>query len=49
LIAPQTQSDNIAPDLSLNSVIKIPVYKKQNVNLTPYIYENAGIKNIKAF
>jgi hypothetical protein len=38
LLAPQKESDQIPPELSLNS-IRIPVYQKQVKDLTSYIYE----------
>jgi hypothetical protein len=31
----------------LSSAIKIPVYQKKKIDLTSYIYEDSGIKNIK--
>jgi hypothetical protein len=46
LLSPQNEADINSPELSLNSVIKIPVYQKQRVDLTPYIYEDSSIRNI---
>lgn len=46
LFAPQKESDSLAPQLKL-SAIKVPVYQKQLVDLTPYIYEDSWIKNVK--
>jgi hypothetical protein len=46
LLSPQIQADINSPELSLSNYIKIPVYQKQVVDLTDYIYEDAWIKNI---
>jgi hypothetical protein len=40
LLSPQTQADNYAPTLGVNS-IRIPVYQKKELDLTNYIYEDA--------
>jgi heat shock protein HspQ len=46
LLSPQAEADIISPELSLSNFIKIPVYQKQRVNLSNYIYEDAWINNI---
>jgi hypothetical protein len=46
LLSPQNAADINAPELSLSSVIKVPVYQKERVDLTPYIYEDSSIRNI---
>gem|GEM_PF-2486012 len=46
LLSPQSAADINSPELSLNSVIKVPVYQKERVDLTPYIYEDSSIRNI---
>jgi hypothetical protein len=45
LFAPQSYSDDIVPELYLNS-IRIPVYQKRTVNITNYVYESSWIKGI---
>ncbi len=40
-------ADNLAPQIGLSQKIRIPVYQKQRVDLTPYIYEDGGISGIK--
>jgi hypothetical protein len=47
LSAPQTESDKNSPELSLDSKIKIPVYQKKKIDLTPHIYESSGVRGIK--
>lgn len=46
LLSPQTQADTEPPQLGLNQKIRIPVYQKKTIDLTPYIYEDSGIDNI---
>jgi hypothetical protein len=46
LLAPQKEADIFAPELDLNQSIRIPVYQKQNVNLTDAIYEDGGLWDI---
>jgi len=46
LLSPQNAADINSPELSLNSAIRIPVYQKETVDLTPYIYEDSSIRNI---
>lgn len=46
LLSPQTQADTIAPQIGLNQKIRIPVYQSQEVDLTPYIYEDSGLSGI---
>ena len=48
LLSPQKEADTNSPELWLSSVIKIPVYQKKQIDLTPYIYEDSGIRNIKS-
>ena len=42
LLAPQIHSDSNSPELSLSS-IRVPVYQKQNIDLTNYFYEDSWI------
>ncbi len=49
LLAPSRESDTYAPEIKLNSAIRIPVYQKQTFDLTSSIYENTWIKGIKDF
>jgi len=46
LLSPQTQADTIAPQIGLNQKIRIPVYQSQEIDLTPYIYEDSGLSGI---
>ena len=46
LISPQKWSDNYAPELNLEWNIIIPVYQKQQTDITPYVYEDSWIENI---
>ncbi|MCP4523251.1 MAG: hypothetical protein GY828_03460, partial [Candidatus Gracilibacteria bacterium] len=46
VLAPQTVADNYAPEFYLES-IKIPVYQKQNIDLTDFIFDEGGIKGLK--
>lgn len=46
LLAPQIESDQNPPELSLNS-IRVPVYQKYTQDITSYIYEYGWVKNIK--
>lgn len=42
LLSPQIRADNISPEINLWS-IKVPVYQKMEINITPYLYENSWI------
>jgi len=42
LLSPQLQADNNSPELEMNS-IRVPVYQKQVINLTKYIFEDSWI------
>lgn len=44
LLSPQSSADDSSPILNLPS-IKIPVYQKEIIDITPYIYETSWIKN----
>lgn len=46
LLSPQNESDLTNPEINLPS-IKVPVYQKQKIDITNYIYENSWVKNIK--
>ena len=46
LLSPQKESDNTSPELNLDS-IKVPVYLNKTIDLTPFVYEDSWIKNIK--
>lgn len=46
LLSPQKESDRLAPELSIWT-IRVPVYQKKTIDLTPYIYEDSWIKNVK--
>lgn len=43
LLSPQIHSDSNSPDINL-SKIRVPVYQKQRIDLTSYIYEDTWIK-----
>lgn len=43
LLAPQIYSDTLAPQIGLTQKIRVPVYQKQKIDLTPYIYEDGGL------
>jgi len=45
LLSPQLQADSNSPELTMSS-IRVPVYQKQNLDLTKYIYEDTGISKI---
>lgn len=47
LLSPQKQADTQPPEIGLNQKIRIPVYQKKTIDLTPYIYEDSGIGNIR--
>jgi len=47
LLSPQKEADQSPPELGLRNKIRVPVYQKQTVDLTPYIYEDSGVENIK--
>lgn len=47
LLSPQLQSDKNPPELDIKSV-KVPVYQKQIIDLTKYIYEDSWIDWIKS-
>lgn len=46
LLSPQKQADKNSPEISWLSRLRIPVYQKQSIDITDYIYENSGITNI---
>ena len=46
LLSPQKEADSNSPELLTSSPIRIPVYQTKNIDLTPYIYDDAGIRNI---
>jgi len=48
LLSPQVQSDTFAPQIWLAQKIRIPVYQQREVDLTPYLYEDWGLGNIKS-
>jgi hypothetical protein len=41
LLSPQIASDKYAPEIDLNTKIKIPVYIEKLIDLTDNIYEDA--------
>ncbi|MDD2907859.1 MAG: VCBS repeat-containing protein [Candidatus Gracilibacteria bacterium] len=45
LLSPQIQADNNSPELNM-STIRVPVYQKQDIDITKYIFENSGIEGI---
>ncbi len=45
LLSPQIESDDVSPGIDM-PFIRVPVYQKQLVDLTSYIYENSWINNI---
>lgn len=47
LVSPQIEADKNPPELTLTSKIKIPVYQKKIVDLTPYLYEDSWLINIR--
>ena len=47
LLSPQLASDHFPPELDLLKKIKIPVYQKEEIDLTDSIYEDSWIENIK--
>jgi uncharacterized repeat protein (TIGR01451 family) len=46
LLAPQIYSDTLAPQIGLTQKIRVPVYQKHKIDLTPYIYEDGGLSGI---
>lgn len=46
LLAPQSEADRFPPEIGFTQKIRIPVYQAQEVDFTPYIYEDSGISNI---
>jgi hypothetical protein len=40
-MSPQVQADTKAPELDMNSVIKVPVYIGKTIDLTDSLYENS--------
>lgn len=46
LLAPQKYADRSEPQIGLIQKIRIPVYQKERVDFTPYIYEDGGLGNI---
>lgn len=47
IMSPQVQADTKAPELDMNSVIKVPVYIWKTIDLTDSLYENSGISGLK--
>lgn len=47
LLSPQKESDTKAPEITNLSSIKAPVYQKRIIDVSEYIFEDSGIKNIK--
>lgn len=47
LLSPQKEADQYPPEIGLRNKIRIPVYQQRTVDLTPYIYEDSGIANIR--
>ncbi len=47
LLSPQIYSDKYAPELDLNSKIRIPVYIEKILDLTDNIYENSWINSVE--
>lgn len=45
LLSPQSQADNNSPELTIWT-IRVPVYQKQTLDLTKYIYEDVWLSNI---
>lgn len=46
LLAPQSESDIIAPQIGLGQSIRVPVYQSYDFDLTPYVYEDGGLSGI---
>jgi len=46
LLSPQVQADTRAPDLFVDFSIRVPVYQTQIFDLTPYIFEDGGIRAV---
>ena len=46
LFSPQLQADKNAPDISLSKPIRVPVYQTKTIDMTEYVYEDGGVKNI---
>jgi len=46
LLSPQAEADRFPPEIGFTQKIRIPVYQVQEVDFTPYIYEDSGIQNI---
>jgi len=46
LLAPQAAADRYPPEIGFTQKIRIPVYQQQEVDFTPYIFEDSGIQNI---
>ena len=46
LLAPQIESDLIAPELNFRGTIEIPIYQKIPVDFSEYLYEASGIDDI---
>ena len=46
LLSPQVKADIYAPSLSFSNTIRIPVFQKKIIDLTPFIYEDNWVKNI---
>ncbi len=46
LLSPQKEADSSSPELSLWTVIRVPVYQKKIIDITENIYEDSWIRNI---
>lgn len=46
LLSPQKEADIYPPQIGLNQKIRVPVYQREVVDLTPYIYEDGGLSGI---
>jgi len=46
LLSPQSYSDTHPPQIALGQKIRIPVYQRETVDITPYIYEDWGLSGI---
>ncbi len=47
LLSPQKQSDTTAPEILWLAQLRVPVYQKQRIDITDFIYENSGISHIQ--
>ncbi len=46
LLSPQFAADNEAPNISIGQSIRVPVYLTDTVNMTQYVDDVSGIKDI---